>query len=57
LLKLVYSGKTASASLHSYDTIGKLLTLSKSYLLLGKTVMGEWVKELDVVTEFINAKY
>src|SRR5439155_10091341 len=51
------TGETASASLHSYDSIGRLRTLSKSYLLLGKTVLGEWVKELDLVTGFINAKY
>ncbi len=51
------TGETSSASLHSYDSIGKLRTLSKSYLLLGKTVLGEWVKELNVVTGFINSKY
>jgi len=57
IVDLSGTGETASASLHSYDSIGKLRTLSKSYLLLGKTVLGEWVKELDVVTQFINAKY
>jgi len=57
IVDLSGTGETASASLHSYDGIGKLRTLSKSYLLLGKTVLGEWVKELDIVTEFINAKY
>ena len=51
------TGETASASLHSNDSVGRLRTLSKSYLLLGKTVMGEWVKELNVVTGFINSKY
>ena len=57
IVDLSGTGETASASLHSYDSIGKLRTLSKSYLLLGKTVMGEWVKELNVVTGFINSKY
>ena len=57
IVDLSGTGETASASLHSYDSIGKLRTLSKSYLLLGKTVLGEWVKELKVVTGFINSKY
>ena len=57
IVDLSGTGETASASLHSYDSIGKLRTLSKSYLLLGKTVLGEWVKELNLVTGFINSKY
>jgi len=51
------TGETATASLQSYDSIGKLRVLSKSYLLLGKTVLGEWVKELKVVAGFIRSKY
>jgi len=51
------TGETASSSLQSYDSVGKLRTLSKSYLLLGKTVLGEWVKELSLVARFINARY
>ena len=57
IVDLSGTGETASASLHSYDSIGKLRTLSRSYLLLGKTVLGEWVKELNLVTGFINSKY
>lgn len=57
IVDLSGTGKTASASLHSYDSVGKLRTLSKSYLLLGKTAMGEWVKEITVVIGFIKAKY
>ena len=57
IIDLSGTGKTASASLHSYDSVGKLRTLSKSYLLLGKTAMGEWVKEITVVIGFIKAKY
>ena len=48
------TGETASVSLHSNDSIGRLRTLSKSYLWLGKTVMGEWVKELKVVTDLLT---
>ena len=50
-------GEMSSAALCSNDSIGRLRTLSKSCLWLGKTVMGEWVKELNVVTQFIHAKY
>jgi hypothetical protein len=51
------TGETSSAALCSTDSIGRLRTLSKSYLWLGKTVLGEWVKELDVVTRLINLRY
>ncbi|MEJ7676163.1 MAG: hypothetical protein WKF59_26545 [Chitinophagaceae bacterium] len=49
IVDLSGTGETSSAALYSNDTIGRLRTLSKSYLWLGKTVMGEWVKELNVV--------
>jgi len=51
------TGETSSATLCSNDSIGRLRTLTKSSLWLGKTVMGEWVKELEVVTQFIRKKY
>jgi hypothetical protein len=51
------TGETSSEALHSYDSVGRLRTLAKSYLWLGKTIMGEWVKELDVIAKFIHSKY
>ena len=57
IVDLSGTGEMAAGSLHSYDSIGKLRTLSKSYLLLGKTLLGEWVKELDLVAGFIRNKY
>ena len=51
------TGETSSSSLNSSDSIGRLRTLFKSYLWLGKTPMGEWVKELDIVTGFIKSEY
>ena len=51
------TGETSSVALCSNDSIGRLRTLTKSSLWLGKTVMGEWVKELEVVTQFIRKKY
>ena len=51
------TGETSSVALCSNDRIGRLRTLTKSSLWLGKTVMGEWVEELDVVEQFIHRKY
>ena len=51
------TGETSSVTLCSNDSIGRLRTLTKSSLWLGKTVMGEWVNELEVVTQFIRKKY
>jgi hypothetical protein len=57
IVDLSGTGETSSASLNSNDTIGRLRTLFKSYLWLGKTPMGEWVKELRIVSGFIRSKY
>jgi hypothetical protein len=57
VIDLSGTGETSSASLNSHDSIGRLRTLFKSYLWLGKTPMGEWVKELSVVAGFIKSKY
>lgn len=51
------TGELSSNTLHSDDSTGRLRTLSKSNLLLGKTVMGEWVRELQIVTRFMHSKY
>ena len=51
------TGETASVALCSDDSVGRLRTYMKSSLWLGKTVMGEWVKELNLVTQFIVKKY
>ncbi|MDO8993692.1 MAG: hypothetical protein Q7U83_11535, partial [Daejeonella sp.] len=34
-----------------------LHTLSRSELWLGRTILGEWVKELNVVTDFLKSNY
>ncbi|MEP7110447.1 MAG: prolyl oligopeptidase family serine peptidase [Ferruginibacter sp.] len=57
IVDLSGTGENGSASLNSNDSIGRLRTLTKSYLLLGKTVMGEWIKELSLVTRFIGSRY
>ncbi|MEO5998014.1 MAG: acetylxylan esterase [Chitinophagaceae bacterium] len=57
VIDLYGTGETSSAALHSHDDTGRLRTLTKSYLWLGKTVMGEWEKELNITAQFIHSKY
>ena len=47
------TGEALSALSVSNDKLAKLHTLARANLWLGKTVMGEWVKELDAVTQFL----
>lgn len=42
---------------NSADQNGTLLTMSRSLLWFGKTVIGEWVTELKAVTDFLHSKY
>ncbi|MCK9639317.1 MAG: acetylxylan esterase [Prolixibacteraceae bacterium] len=51
------TGEVTSISSLPYDKIGKLHTLSRAELWLGKTVLGEWVKELNVVVQFLDTNY
>ena len=48
------TGELTSSNSISYDRTGKLHTLSRAELWLGKTILGEWVRELDLVTEYLN---
>ncbi len=48
----------ASSSKESLNNKSMVLhTLSRSELWLGKTILGEWVKELNVVTDFLKSRY
>ena len=47
------TGELASASSASFDQLARLHTLSRAELWLGRTVLGEWVKELDLITVFL----
>jgi hypothetical protein len=50
------TGEVAStSSLHDKD--GNLRTISRSLFWLGETLMGEWVKELDLVVGFLNSNF
>ena len=48
------TGELTSSNSISYDRTGKLHTLSRAELWLGKTILGEWIRELDLVTEYLN---
>jgi hypothetical protein len=49
------TGELISSRSVSYDHTGKLHTLSRAELWLGKTILGEWVRELDLVTGYLYA--
>ncbi len=53
IVDLSGTGEALSALSVSNDKLAKLHTLARANLWLGKTVMGEWVKELDAVTQFL----
>ncbi len=42
---------------NSANRNGNLLILSRSLLWFGKTVIGEWVNELNLVVEFLKSRY
>jgi hypothetical protein len=51
------TGELTSSKSASFDNLAKLHTLSRAELWLGKTITGEWVKELDLVTQFLKTRY
>lgn len=57
IVDLSGTGEVTSTSSLSFDNIGKLHTLSRAELWLGKTVLGEWVKELGLVVKFLKTDY
>lgn len=57
LLDLSGTGEASSSTARSYDRLIKLHTLSRAELWLGKTILGEWVKELNIVTQFLTVEF
>jgi hypothetical protein len=57
LVDLFGTGEAATALSASQDKNGNLRTISRSLLWLGKTVLGEWVKELKVVSDFLASDF
>lgn len=56
IVDLSGTGEVTSTASLSYDkNTGKLHTSARAELWLGRTILGEWVKELKVVTHFLNS--
>lgn len=51
------TGETTSTKELANNKSMVLHTLSRSELWLGKTILGEWVKELNVVSDFLKSNY
>jgi len=49
-------GEMASSASIPFDYRGNLHTLSRAELWMGRTVLGEWVKELELVTKFLYSE-
>jgi hypothetical protein len=50
------TGELTSSKSISFDHTGKLHTLSRAELWLGKTILGEWARELDLVSGYLYLK-
>jgi len=57
IVDLSGTGESSSSRTIKNDTRSRLHDLSRSEIWLGKTVLGEWVKELDVVTQFLDSRF
>jgi hypothetical protein len=57
LVDLSGTGEASSPSARYNYTRGKLRVISRSELWFGKTILGEWVKELNLVTGFLKDRY
>lgn len=53
IIDLRGTGEQLSTSSKSYDYNGQLHTLSRAELWLGRSIMGEWVRELDLLTRYL----
>jgi hypothetical protein len=51
------TGELASSKSAAFDNHARLHTLSRAELWLGKTIIGEWVKEMDLMTQFLKTNY
>jgi hypothetical protein len=57
IVELSGTGESTSSKEIANSKSMVLHTLSRSELWLGKTILGEWVKELNVVADFIKSNY
>lgn len=57
LVDLSGTGEASSTASRAHDKLTNLHTLSRAELWLGRTILGEWVKEISLVTQYLTAKY
>src|SRR5450759_4388560 len=57
IVDLSGTGEASSTSADLSYSIGKLRAISRSELWFGRTIIGEWMKELNVVTKFLSSRY
>jgi N-acetyl-beta-hexosaminidase len=57
IVDLSGTGEAISSTSILNDGNGKLHTLARAELWLGRTIIGEWVQELDVVTQFLESSF
>lgn len=57
IVDLSGTGEASSALPGLNYSWGKLRTISRSELWFGRTILGEWVKELNVVVKFLKSDY
>jgi hypothetical protein len=54
---LTGTGELTATSALQYDYTGKLHTIARAELWLGRTVLGEWVREMDLVARYLYTEY
>jgi hypothetical protein len=52
---LTGTGELTSTNSSRFDELSKLHTLSRAELWLGKTILGEWVRELDLISQYLQS--
>ena len=57
IVDLSGTGEASSTSVGNDYRTGGLRTIARSELWFGRTMIGEWVKELKILTQFLNSKY
>ncbi len=53
IVDLTGTGEASANGIENSYSFGRLKTVSKSQLWFGRTIIGEWVKELNLVTKFL----
>jgi hypothetical protein len=57
LIDLSGTGEISSSGAATHDRLTQLHTQSRAELWLGRTVLGEWTKELNLVTQFLSNEH